>query len=73
MPKIIKFSGYFIDISDVYDSRGIEIALRDFPDVLSRHIRAEEKDIEEWDDDNPLNRRDCPESECEKYFRAGDE
>jgi hypothetical protein len=72
MAKIIKFSGYFIDISDVYDSRDIEIALREFPDVLSRHIRVEEKDIKEWEDDIPLNHKDCPESECEKYFMGGD-
>ena len=72
MARIIKFSGYFVDINDVYDAKDIEIALREFPDVLTYHIRAEEKDIGEWDDDNPLNYRNCPESECKKYFMVGD-
>lgn len=32
-------------------------------------MKVTEKDIGEWDDENPLNYIDCPESEFEKYFK----
>ena len=72
MAKIFKISGYYIDCNHDYTSDDIEALLKQAFDLIDHHIKVEEKDIGEWEDDNPLNRYACPESECEKYFKVGD-
>ena len=74
MAKIFKFSGYMVDPGgDLTDER-LRVSLEEGYDAIAHHIQIEERDLGEWDDDNLLNRCDCPVSECEKYFeknRAG--
>ena len=69
MAKIFKISGYFIDPNDVYSIEDLKVGLEDDFDMITHHIKVEQQDIGEWDDDNPLNYNDCAESECEKYFK----
>lgn len=68
MAKIFKISGYFIDPNDDYNSNQLEIALKEDYDLISHYIKVDERDVGEWDDNNPLNYFDCAKSECEKYF-----
>ena len=68
MARIFKFSGYMVDPGgDLTDER-LRVSLEEGYDAIARHIQIEERDLGEWDDDNPLNLCDCPVSECEKYF-----
>lgn len=69
MGKIFKISGYFVDPNGDLDAEQVKVFLEEGLDAIDRHIRVEEKDLPEWDDDNPLNRCDCPVAECEKYFK----
>jgi hypothetical protein len=69
MAKIFKISGYFVDPNGDYDALSLAVTLRQTPDLIDRYVEVEEVDLpDEWDDDNPLNRCDCPIAECEKYF-----
>lgn len=68
MAKIFKVTGYFVDCNDEYDCDRLKVDLEQDYDLIAHHINIEERDIGEWDDDNPLNSFDCPKSECEKYF-----
>ena len=72
MAKIFKIQGYLVDYNDRFDARDIADILEEMPDIIAHHIKVEEHDIGEWEDDNPLNYHKCPESECEKYFKAGE-
>ena len=69
MAKIFKISGYFVDPNDNFDAEDIKIFLDESFDVISKHTKVEEVDIGEWEDENPHNYIDSPESECEKYFK----
>ena len=69
MAKIFKVTGYFVDYNDEYDCDRLKVDLEQDYDLIAHHINIEERDIGEWDDDNPLNLFNCPKSECEKYFR----
>ena len=68
MARIFKISGYLVDANGDYDAEQLEVALKEDYDLIAHHIRVEERDIGEWDDDCPLNDFDCPKEECEKYF-----
>lgn len=69
MAKIFKVSGYYVDPNGDFDALDVAIALRENLDLIDHHIEVEEVDLPgEWEDNNPLNRCDCPVSECEKYF-----
>lgn len=71
MAKIFKVHGYFIDSNDSYTKNDLEIALEEkMGDLFTQHLKVEERDIGEWYDDIPLNLNDCPEYECEVYFRG---
>lgn len=71
MAKIFKVQGYFIDSNDSYKKNDLEIALEEkIGDLFTRHLKVEERDIGEWNDDIPLNFVDCPECECEVYFKG---
>ena len=69
MAKIFKIQGYFIDPNEDYTTEQLEVMLEEDYDVIAHHIKVEEQDIGEWEDDNPLNYGNCPECECEKYFK----
>ena len=70
MAKIFKVSGYFVDPNGDFAASDVAIALRENLDLIDHYVEVEEVDLPgEWDDDNPLNRRDCPVAECEKYFK----
>lgn len=69
MAKIFKFSGYLIDPNGDLEADDLRVSLKQDYDAIAHHIHIEEVDLPEWDDDNPLNRCDCPVAECEKYFR----
>lgn len=68
MARIFKISGYLVDAVGDYDAKQLEVELKEDYDLIAHHIRVEERDIGEWDDDCPLNYFNCPEEECEKYF-----
>lgn len=68
MAKIFKIEGYLIDPNGDYNKEDIEVDLDQNFDAIAHHIKVQERDIGEWEDDNPLNYYNCPESECEKYF-----
>lgn len=68
MAKIYRITGYFVDSGDEYSEEDLKVAIEDCADVIPRHIEVKGKDIGEWEDDNPLNRFDCPKSECDRYF-----
>lgn len=70
MAKIFKVSGYFIDPNGDYSMEDLKMGLEDDFDMIAKHIKIEEKDIGEWDDDIPLNYCDSEEVECEKYFKG---
>ena len=55
MAKIFKISGYFIDPNDVYSIEDLKVGLEDDFDMITHHIKVEQQDIGEWDDDNSLN------------------
>lgn len=68
MAKIFKVIGYFVDWNDDYDFDNFKVSLKQDCDLIAKHIDVEERDIGEWNNDNPLNFCNCPKSECEKYF-----
>lgn len=70
MAQIYKISGYLLDVNDDYNEGGIEVALTDGLDLFAQHLRIERADIGEWEDDNPLNYRNCDLAHCEKYFKS---
>lgn len=70
MAEIHKISGYLIDPNGDIGANDIEVAVTDQLDVFSQHLHIETAEIEGWDDDNPLNYKNCDLAECEKYFKA---
>lgn len=68
MASIIKFSGYYIDPNGDYSANDVKVDLEEHLDLISHHIEVHETNLGEWDDDNVLNRSDCPKIECEKHF-----
>lgn len=68
MARIIKFSGYYVDSNGDYTAEQLKVELEERFDLISHHIKLEEVDLGHWDDDNVLNKCNCPEEECEKYF-----
>lgn len=69
MANIIKFSGYMIDPNEDYCENDITVLVENYTDMSTQHVHEECVDIGEWDDDGPLNYRNCDLAECEKYFK----
>ena len=67
MAKIYKISGYVIDVNDEWNENELRWLLE--RDVTIKHFKAEDADIGEWYDENPLNYCNSPIEECEKYFK----
>ncbi len=70
MAKIFKVTGYFVDPNDDWNGDTLKTAFEENNDLISHHVNVDEKDIGEWEDDNPLNLCECPISECEKFFNG---
>lgn len=69
MAKIFKIEGYYVDPNGGWSAEDLQIELEQNYDFIDKHIKVLERDIGEWEDDNPLNYINSPESECEKYFK----
>lgn len=69
MAKIFKISGYAVDCNGDYCPDDIREKLFDYMDLFGLHFEIEEKEIGDFDDDNPLNKINCPIEECEKWFK----
>lgn len=68
MAKIIKFSGYYVDPNGDYTAEQLKVELQERFDLIAHYIKIEEVDLGHWDDDSVLNKSNCPEEECKKYF-----
>lgn len=69
MAQIFKISGYLIDINDSYTKDDVRISVTDKIDMFSQQLHIDKSDIEDWDDDNPLNFENCDLSYCSQYFK----
>lgn len=70
MAFLHKISGYLVDINEEYFEEDIVTELEERLDLSSQHLHVETAEVEGWDDENPLNYRNCDLAECEKYFKA---
>lgn len=74
MAKIFKISGYFVapprtNYTSERIKRLIEIcALR--ADVFDRHLHIKEREIDDWNENLPINQKNCDLAECERYFNG---
>ena len=69
MAQIFRISGYLIDINDSYTKDNVRISITDKIDMFSQQLHIDKSDIEDWDDDNPLNFENCDLSYCSQYFK----
>jgi hypothetical protein len=75
MAKLFKIQAYIVDYGDEFCTNKY---LEDYlvqctqHDLNLEHLKAQGVELGEWDDNHPLNRVDCPESEYEKYFKEND-
>ncbi|MCI5588534.1 MAG: hypothetical protein MR384_11735, partial [Lachnospiraceae bacterium] len=69
MAQIFKISGYLIDINDSYTKDDVILSITDKIDMFSQQLHIESTNIEDWDDDNPLNFENCDLSYCSQYFK----
>ena len=69
MAQIFKISGYLIDINDSCTKDDVRISVTDKKDMFSQQLHIESTNIEDWDDDNPLNFENCDLSYCSQYFK----
>ena len=69
MAKIFKIEGYYVDPNGSWSAEWLKTELEENYDLIDKHIKVQEQDIGEWEDDNPLNYYNCPKDECEKYFK----
>lgn len=69
MAQIFKISGYLIDINDSHTKDDVRLSITDKIDMFSQQLHIESTNIEDWDDDNPLNFENCDLSYCSQYFK----
>lgn len=69
MAQIFKISGYLIDINDSHTKDDVRLSITDKIDMFSQQLHIESTNIEDWDDDNPLNFENCDLSYCTQYFK----
>ena len=67
--KIFKVTGYFVDPNGIDDAEGLKVFIENELDLILHHFNIEERDIGEWQDENPLNYQNCPIEKCEEYFK----
>jgi hypothetical protein len=68
MAQIHKISGYLVDPNGEYTDYDLYVLMEDCVDAHFQQLHIETADIGGWDDNNPLNYRNCDLSECEKWF-----
>ena len=72
MAKIFKIQAYIVDCNDEFKT---EDSLEDCliwctqNDLNLKHLKIDNADIGDWENDHPLNCTDCPEVEFNKYFK----
>lgn len=69
MAKIFKVSGYILDANGEYSTKTLTEELEMSLDVSFKHLKVQVADVEDWDDNHPLNYFSCHESTCEEYFK----
>lgn len=69
MAQIFRISGYLIDIDGNYRKEEIGSVITRRLGMLSHQLHIESANIEEWNDDNPLNYENCDLSYCSQYFK----
>lgn len=69
MAQIFKISGYLIDINDSHTKDDVRLSITDKIDMFGQQLHIESTNIEDWDDDNPLNFENCDLSYCSQYFK----
>ncbi len=72
MAKLFKLTTYIVDPNgEFYDSSDLEECLiyDTQKHFCLHHLKINEADLGEWDDDLPINKFNCPEAEFEKYFK----
>lgn len=72
MAKLYKIQAYIVDYNDEFCNPSyLKNCLICYTQkhLDLNHIKIDEADIGEWDDDHPLNHIDCPKEEFEKYFK----
>lgn len=69
MAKIFKIEGYYVDPNGDWSAEWLKTELEENYDLASHHIKVQERDIGEWDDDLPINNVVCGIGEFEKYFK----
>ena len=71
MAKLFKLSAYLVDLNNTFDESNLEDyliwCLREDLDIDHIHLIC--ANIEDWHDDHPINKFNCPEAEYEKYFK----
>ena len=70
MAFLHKISGYLVDVNEDYFEEDIVTEIEQGMDLFSQHLHVETAQIKGWDDENPLNYRNCDLAECEKYFKV---
>ena len=70
MAFLHKISGYLVDVNEDYFEEDIVTEIEQGLDLSSQHLHVETAQVEGWDDENPLNYRNCDLAECEKYFKV---
>jgi hypothetical protein len=72
MAKLFKIQAYIVDPNGEFDT---DDRLEDCliyctqNDLNLDHLKIQSVDLGEWDDDLPINKFNCPESEFQKYFK----
>ena len=69
MAQIFKISGYLIDINDSHTKDDVRLSITDKIDMFRQQLHIESTNIEDWDDDNPLNFENCDLPYCSQYFK----
>lgn len=69
MAQIFRISGYLIDTDGNYRKEEIGSVITRRLGLFSHQLHIESANIEEWNDDNPLNYENCDLSYCSQYFK----
>ena len=69
MAKIHRISGYLIDVDGSCDGNDIKIAITEQMNMHDRQLHIESADIDDWSDENPLNKENCDLAYCARYFK----
>lgn len=68
MAKIHKISGYLVDPNCDYSEEELKLFMEKRLDGVFQQLHIDTAEIGDWEEDNPLNYRNCDLAECEKWF-----